>query len=367
MEVLDCVVIGAGVVGLAIAREMAMLGRDVIVLESENTIGTGISSRNSEVIHAGIYYPKNSLKAQLCVQGKALLYDYVVDRAVEYENCGKIIVATNKEQNEILREINQKAIDNNVCDLRFISSKEAQNLEPSLFCHSALLSPSTGIIDTHAFMLSLQGDIEDRGGICVLNSEVKSGEIIDSGIMLLVECDNNVIEIKAKTVINSAGLGAIPIAKRFRNFPTLCIPDSYYAKGNYFGCTQRNPFSHLIYPVPEKDGLGIHLTFDLAMKAKFGPDVEWIDSLDFTVDPARSVDFYKAIRTYWPDLKDYSLYPDYAGIRPKINGPQALSKDFIIQGTNIHGIENLVHLFGIESPGLTSSLGIANYVAKLLS
>ncbi len=367
IEHVDCIVIGAGVVGLAIAREMAIQGCEVIVLEAEQTIGAGISSRNSEVIHAGVYYPKNSLKAQLCVQGKLLLYQYAKDRGIHYNNCGKIIVATHMNENDTLKKINQQAINNNVQDLRFLSSEEAQNLEPSLSCTSALLSPSTGIIDTHAFMLSLQGDLEDHGGVCAFNTKVLSGEITDLGVTLDVQSGDDNVNIRAKTLINSGGLEAIPIARRLKNFPLKYIPDLYYAKGNYFGCTQTNPFSHLIYPVPEKNGLGIHLTFDLAMKARFGPDVEWVEALDYNVDPTRAVPFYKAIRSYWPDLKDNALYADYAGIRPKIHAPEALSKDFLVQGKDIHGIENVVNLFGIESPGLTSALSIAIYVAKLLS
>lgn len=362
----DYVVIGAGVVGLAIARALSISGREVIVLDSEKTFGTGISARNSEVIHAGIYYPQNSLKSKLCVEGSALLYNYAAEHNIEYKKCGKLIVATNEQQINTLQEIKQNAAANGVNDLKLLSQEEAIQIEPNLNCTSALLSPSTGIIDTHGFMLSLLGDLENNGSQCVFSSNVISGEIHDNHIELKVKSDNQVIILNAKKVINSAGLGAVTFVNSISNFPANKIPNSYYAKGNYFSLNAKNPFSHLIYPVPAKAGLGVHLTFDLAGKARFGPDVEWVENIDYQVDPARADSFYPAIRRYWPDLPNGSLSPDYSGIRPKLQGQGEVAHDFMIQGKSEHGVSGLINLFGIESPGLTSSLAIAQYIEKLL-
>ena len=367
-ESVDTVVIGAGVVGLAVARSLSLNGNKVIVLESEKAIGTGISSRNSEVIHAGIYYPKNTLKAKLCVKGKDMLYRYIEERQIPYQKCGKIIVATNKEQQAQLEEIKLKAENNRVYDLRLMAPADARSMEPELRCSSALFSPSTGIIDTHSLMLSLQGDLENHGGECVFLSSVLGAKIQEAGIELKVKSHDDIAILMAKKVINAAGLFAVPFANNIENFPSNLIPPLYYAKGNYFSLSGKNPFKHLIYPIPEKNGLGVHLTIDMSGRARFGPDVEWVDNLDYEVCTSRSSNFYPSIREYWPNLPEGSLVPDYAGIRPKIKSPEQadIETDFLIQGPNEHGVPGLVNLFGIESPGLTASLAIAEHVKNIL-
>ncbi|MGH1456340.1 MAG: NAD(P)/FAD-dependent oxidoreductase [Alphaproteobacteria bacterium] len=366
-ERVECVVIGAGVVGLAIAAAIARSGQDVIVLEAQDRIGAGVSSRNSEVIHAGIYYPKDTLKASLCVQGKNMLYQYIKDRNIGHKKCGKLIVATQEKQIEQLLQINEKAKANGVDDLTFISKEEAQDIESDLQCHAALHSPSTGIIDTHDFMISLQGDIENNAGSIVFLTLVIGGAINDDGIELKIRSQNDVMTLKAQTVINAAGLGATVIAQAITGFPKDKIPELKYAKGNYFSLIGKHNFKHLIYPVPEEAGLGVHLTLDLDGKARFGPDVEWVDKLDYKVNQTRAKNFSDAIRAYWPDIKDSALVPDYSGIRPKIYWGDKPHTDFIIQGKDEHGIGGLINLFGIESPGLTSSLAIAKYVMKQIS
>ncbi|QNP48872.1 NAD(P)/FAD-dependent oxidoreductase [Diaphorobacter aerolatus] len=363
-ESVDCVVIGAGVVGLAVARALAVRGREVLVLEAANAIGTETSSRNSEVIHAGIYYPQGSLKARLCVQGKELLYDFCEQRGIAHRRCGKLIVATSEEQRARLDSIAQHAAANGVNDLRLLTRDEARALEPALECVAALLSPSTGIVDSHALMLSLLGDVENHGGALALQSVVARAECLPEGI-LVHAADGT--ELLAKVVVNAGGLHAPDLARRFAGLAAEHVPRAYYAKGNYFTLGSRAPFTHLIYPVPEAAGLGVHLTLDLGGQAKFGPDVEWVDGPDqLVVDPARCAGFYGEVRKYWPGLPDDSLSAGYAGIRPKINGPHEPSADFVIQGSAVHGIAGLVNLFGIESPGLTSSLAIGEHVAQLL-
>ena len=365
MEDFDCAVIGAGVVGLAVARELALLGRDVIVLESEGAIGTGTSSRNSEVIHAGIYYARNSLKARLCVAGKSLLYAYAAERNIPHRRCGKLIVATSSSQVDDLAGIIAKGHANGVDDLLMLTRDEARQLEPDLECLAAVRSPSTGIVDSHAYMLSLQGDLENAGGVVALKSGVSSARCEPEGIVLVMDDGT---ELCCKTVINSAGLTAPGLANRFEGLSPAAIPQASYAKGNYFTLAGRVPFTHLIYPVPEAAGLGVHLTLDLGGQAKFGPDVQWVDSPDdLVVDPSRGDAFYAEVRRYWPALKDGSLIPGYAGIRPKISGRGDPAADFRIDGPETHGVSGLVNLFGIESPGLTSSLAIARHVAELLS
>lgn len=365
-ETLECVVIGAGVVGLAVASALAKSGKDVLVLESEDRIGTGISSRNSEVIHAGIYYPKNSLKAKLCVHGKHLLYQYVSERGIDHIKCGKLIVATRDDHQSILKDIQQKATENGVNDLQFLSRDEVKELEPDLTCQFALLSPSTGIIDTHDVMTSLQGDLENYGGSCVFLTSVSGGKVHEDGTALNVKCQGEEMRMKARIVINATGLDAVNIARNIKSFPVGYVPQLRYAKGNYFSLSARHSFKHLIYPVPEHAGLGIHLTLDLQGKARFGPDVEWVDQPDYRVEPKRSEEFYDKIRQYWPDLPDNSLTPDYAGIRPKIYINNKPYTDFIIQGPKDHGIPGFVNLFGVESPGLTSSLAIAEHVLNMI-
>lgn len=364
MEAVDAVVVGAGVVGLAVARELALQGQEVLLLESAQGIGTGTSSRNSEVIHAGIYYPQGSLKAELCVRGRALLYAYCDARGVGYRRCGKLIVATAAEQVGQLEKIRQMAAANGVTDLQLLSAEQALVLEPALSCVGALHSPSTGIVDSHALMLALQGDMENAGGALALDSALESVVCTPDGIELTA-ADGT--QLRTRTLVNSAGLYAPDLARRFKGFPEQFVPRAYYAKGNYFTLASRSPFSHLIYPVPEGAGLGVHLTLDLGGQAKFGPDVQWVDSPDdLVVDPARGNSFYAEVRKYWPALQDGALSPGYAGIRPKLKPAQDGSSDFVIQGPAVHGVKGLVHLFGIESPGLTSSLAIAQQVMQLL-
>src|SRR5437868_14063632 len=364
MENVDCIVIGAGVVGLAVARAMAQRGREVIILEAENAFGTITSARNSEVIHAGIYYPAGSLKAQLCVQGKALLYDYCASHHVTHQRCGKLIVANSEAQLATLEGIRAKAQANGVGDLRLLSRAEAQALEPNLQCHAALLSPSTGIIDSHGLMLALLGDAEQAGAMLAVQSPVLSGAVTHAGIRLEVGGDTGTT-LRAKTVINSAGLTAPDLARRIEGMPAAHIPPQYFAKGCYFTLAGRAPFSRLIYPVPEAAGLGVHLTIDLGGQARFGPNVRWIDEIEYGVDPADADSFYGEVRNYWPGLANGALQPGYAGIRPKISGPGEPAADFRIDGPATHGVPGLVNLFGIESPGLTASLAIAEAVAAV--
>jgi L-2-hydroxyglutarate oxidase LhgO len=367
MEKIDCIVIGAGVIGLAVARRLAADGRDVLILESESAFGTGISARNSEVIHAGIYYAAGSLKARLCVAGRGMLYAYCEERGISHRRCGKLIVATREQQRAQLDRIAAGARANGVDDLRFLSRTEARALEPALECTAALLSPSTGIIDSHALMLSLLGDAERNGAVLALNSPVAGGEIVDGGIVLNVKVGASETAILARTVVNCAGLGAQGIARHLRGLPPQSVPPLHYAKGNYYALAGRAPFSRLIYPVPEAAGLGVHLTLDLGGQARFGPDVEWIDTIDYTVAPERAEAFYGEVRSYWPQLPDGALVPAYAGIRPKPHAPGEPACDFLVSGPAEHGVPGLVCLYGIESPGLTSCLALADHVASKLA
>lgn len=360
-ESIECVVIGAGVIGLAVAREMAAAGLETVVLEKEDRIGTSTSSRNSEVIHAGIYYARGSLKAQTCVDGKALLYDYCRERGVGHSNCGKLVVATDKNEIPALHRIVAMARANGVEDLVFLDRARALALEPELGCEAAVLSPSTGIIDSHELMLSLQGDLENCGGAVAVASPVSGGAVTDNGVLLRVAGDSE-FELLAQRVVNCAGLHAARVAKSIDGMPAERVPTIYLAKGCYFSCSQRAPFSHLVYPVPHRYALGVHLTLDLGGRARFGPDMEWVESIDYDVDPQRAESFYGAIRRYWPGLADGSLSPDYSGIRPKLQGPDDEPRDFWIQGSDEHGVPGLVNLFGMESPGLTACLAIGAYV-----
>jgi L-2-hydroxyglutarate oxidase LhgO len=362
MDHIDCIVVGAGVVGLAVARALAQRGLEVIVLEADRSIGNGTSSRNSEVIHAGIYYPRGSLRAQWCVRGKELLYAYCAERGIGYRRCGKLIVATSTDQEPTLGQLRAAGRANGVDDLEPLTARQAIALEPQLTCTTALLSPSTGIVDSHALMLSLQGDLEAAGGAVVFGSPVVGGACTPSGIELDVG-GAEPMRIRASRVVNSAGLHAQDVALSLRGMPPAHVPKRHLAKGNYYQLTRRAPFSHLVYPVPEPGGLGVHLTLDLAGEARFGPDVEWIDAIDYGVDPARSASFYASIRRYWPALPDGALQPAYCGIRPKLSGPGEAARDFVLQGEEVHDVPGLVNLFGIESPGLTSCLAIGEAVA----
>jgi L-2-hydroxyglutarate oxidase LhgO len=364
MEKVECVIIGAGVIGLAVARRLAGSGREVIVLEAAEGIGTVTSSRNSEVIHAGIYYRAGSLMARMCVAGKQALYRYCRDQGIPHRNCGKLIVATTASESERLQSIRAHAEANGVADLQTLTGEAARALEPALRCEAALLSPSTGIIDSHAYMLALRGNAEDAGAAFafhtpLLGARAREGRIeIDAG-------GQTPMSLECRLLVNAAGLGATSVARSIDGMPVEKIPPAYLAKGNYFSCAARAPFSHLIYPVPEPGGLGVHLTLDMAGQARFGPDVEWVDHIDYAVDPARAERFYPAIRRYWPTLPDGALMPSYSGMRPKIVPPAVAVQDFLIQGPKDHGIEGLINLFGIESPGLTSSLAIADHVGEL--
>jgi len=359
MDQIECVVIGAGVIGLAVARRLAQAGHEVLLLETESAFGTMTSSRNSEVIHAGIYYPKDSLKARLCVRGRALLYAYCDARGVEHRRCGKLIVAATPGQRSDLERIAGAARANGVDDLRMLEASEALALEPALSCASALLSPSTGIIDSHGYMLSLLGEAEDAGAMLVERSAVRRMHVESDGIVV-VAGDAGESLIKARCVVNAAGIDAPRVAASVQGIAAQAVPKAYYAKGSYFTLGARNPFSRLIYPVPEPGGLGVHLTIDLAGQARFGPDVEWLDTPDYQVDPARADRFYERIRAYWPGLPDGALAPGYAGVRPKISGPGEPAADFRIDGPEQHQVPGLINLLGIESPGLTASLAIAD-------
>lgn len=366
MEQVECVVVGAGVVGIAVARALAQAGREVLVLEAAEGIGTGTSSRNSEVIHAGIYYAANSLMARLCVRGKLLLYDFCRDYGVPFVNCGKLIVATTAAEAEQLDLIRARAAANGVRDLRKLAAAEALALEPALRCTAALLSPSTGVVDSHAFMLAMQGHAEAAGAFFAFYSPVEAGGVTPDGFLLRVG-GAEPMELSCRLLVNSAGLSAPLVARALAGVPPDAIPTPYYAKGNYFTLAGRSPFSRLIYPVPVAGGLGVHLTIDLGGQARFGPDVEWVDTLDYAVDPRRADVFYDAVRKYWPALPDGALQPGYAGIRPKIVPPSVAKQDFVIQGAAAHGVPGLVNLFGIESPGLTAALAIGEEVAGGLS
>ena len=368
MDQVDAVVIGAGVVGLAVARALALAGHETLVLESESRIGSGISSRNSEVIHAGIYYPVGSLKAKFCVEGKNLLYAYCDAAGVPYRRCGKLLVATSPDQVPQIEATQKRAAANGVEDLVLLDRIRALELEPALHCEAALLSPSTGIIDSHALMTSYQGDLERAGGSVVVQTRVLQVQLGSGSRPLHVLTTADGTRLGTPLLFNAAGLMAPALARSFTGFDPINVPQAYFAKGNYFTLGARAPFNHLIYPLPQSAGLGVHLTLDLAGQAKFGPDVQWVqDPEDFAVDPQRAASFYAEVRKYWPGLPDGALQPAYAGIRPKINAPTEVAADFCIQGPECHGVGGLVNLFGIESPGLTSSLAIGVHVAELVA
>ena len=366
----DAVVIGAGVVGLACARALALRGHDVLVIEALDAFGTVTSSRNSEVIHAGLHYPPGSSKARLCVAGKHLLYEYCAARGIAHRRCEKLIVATSGDQVAQLDAIRAAGSANGVRDLALLTAAQATALEPALRCVAALRSPSTGIVDSHAFMLSLLADLESHGGNAIFRSPLQSAAATSEGIELRVG-GQDPVTVLARLVVNAAGLNASDVARRIDGLRPDTIPETRYCKGNYFGLEGRAPFSRLVYPVPEAAGLGVHLTLDLAGQARFGPDTEWLsaagpESIDYAVDPARGDAFDAEIRRYWPGLRDGSLAPAYSGVRPKIFFAGRAVADFVVSGPSTHGIPGLVNLFGIESPGLTASLAIADAVARAL-
>ena len=365
MDEVEAVVIGAGVIGLAVARALALAGHEVVVLERAYTIGFETSSRNSEVIHGGLYYPKGSLKATSCVAGRERLYEYCRDHGVPHARLGKLIVATEEAEIPGVEKIEAAARANGVDNLEWLSASEARRLEPELNCVAALLSPSTGIIDSHALMLAYQGEAEEAGAFVAFRSPVSGGRVRGDGFELDVGGDEPTT-IRCRMLVNAAGLYSPALARAIDGVPLDSIPPAYFCRGVYFTLTGRTPFRRLIYPVPVPGGLGVHITLDLAGQARFGPDVEWIPQVDYAVDPRRGDAFYAAVRRYWPGLRDGALQPGYAGIRPKISGPNEAAADFLVQGPEAHGIAGLVNLYGIESPGLTSSLPLADEALRKL-
>ncbi len=380
MDSADVVVIGAGVVGLAVARALALQGREVIVIEKELAVGQGVSSRNSEVVHAGLQYAPGSLKAQLSVRGKQMLYAYCPERGVNISQCGKLVVATDPSQHDALRQMQAKAAANGV-PTQWLSAAQAMALEPNLYCTAALHSPTTGIVDSHGLMLALQGDLENAGGVVALGTQVLLVQLQTRNyqkntdqvhvITAQAATESVATTLQANIVINAASLHACALARRFEGLSAQHVPQEYFAKGSYYSLAGKSPFSQLIYPAPQDAWLGVHVTLDLGGQSKFGPDLEWLDvhhadDIDYAVDPARAEQFYAAVRKYWPALPDGALQPSYSGVRPKIYGSGMRAPDFRIDGPAVHGVPGLVNLFGIESPGLTSSMAIGEYVAHML-
>jgi L-2-hydroxyglutarate oxidase LhgO len=361
----ECVVIGGGIIGLAVARALALAGREVMLLEKERWIGQDTSSRNSEVIHAGLYYPEGSLKARFCVEGRHKLYAYCAARDVPHKRIGKLVVGVSEDEIATLKRVIKHAEAAGVTDLEWLDGKDARAMEPALDCVAAFHSPSTGIIDSHALMQAYQTDAENAGASVVLRAPLIAGLVTRDGFTLEIGGSEQ-MALDCKLLVNSAGLYAPSLARRIAGIPAATIPHDYYCRGVYFTLAGRAPFKRLVYPVPEHAGLGVHLTLDMGGAARFGPDTEWIDGIDYTVDARRGDKFYAAIRTYWPGIADGALQPGYAGIRPKISGPKEPAADFMIAGPARHGVPNLVNLFGIESPGLTASLAIADHVVSLL-
>ncbi len=365
MDEVEAVVIGAGVIGLAAARALALAGHEVVVLERAYTIGFETSSRNSEVIHGGLYYPAGSLKAVACVAGRERLYAYCAEHGIPHARLGKLIVATEEAEIPGVEKIEAASLANGVTNLEWLTASEARRLEPELNCVAALLSPSTGIIDSHALMLAYQGEAEEAGAFVAFRSPVLGGRVRTDGFELDVGGDEPTT-IRCRILVNAAGLHAPSAARAIDGVPLETIPPAYFCRGVYFTLSGKTPFRRLIYPVPVPGGLGVHITLDLAGQARFGPDVEWIPDVDYAVDPRRGDAFYAAVRRYWPGLRDGALQPGYAGIRPKISGPNEAAADFVVQGPEAHGVPGLVNLYGIESPGLTASLPLADEVLRRL-
>jgi L-2-hydroxyglutarate oxidase LhgO len=367
MDETDCIVVGAGAVGLAVARRLAMAGREVVVLEAAGAIGQGVSSRSSEVVHAGLYYPTGSLKARLCVEGRRDLYAFCAAHGVAVQRLGKFVVA-GADQADALEALHAQALANGVDDVALWSARDLHEQEPQVIADLALWSPSTGVFDTHGYMLALAGELEDHGGVIALNTPFDGAAPAGAGFEVRTG-GAAPMRLACRLLVNAAGLGAVPVAHAIEGLSPVHIPAAHFAQGAYFTAVGvRVPFRHLIYPTPEPGGLGVHVTLDLAGQARFGPDVRWLDAPDYDLaDPARAEPFYGAIRRYWPELPDGCLVPAYAGVRPKISGPGEPAADFLIQGPRTTGIDGLVSLFGIESPGLTASLAIAGHVMDLLA
>jgi L-2-hydroxyglutarate oxidase LhgO len=372
MDHVDCVVIGAGVVGLAVARALAQAGREVLIVEAETAIGTGVSSRNSEVIHAGLYYEPGSLKSRLCVRGNRLMYLYCAERHVPHQRCGKLVLAPDAAAAGKLAAFAERARAQGVDDLRQLDAAEVHEIEPALRCHSALLSPSSGIVDTHGLMTALLADAEAAGALLAVASPLLAARAVADGWQIRCGSTDEQIDLQARWLVNCAGLQAQAVAARMQGVDLAAIPQRHLARGHYFSLARRAPFQRLIYPMPVDGGLGVHLTLDLGGQARFGPDVQWLadpgesEPLDYRVDPRRGDVFYEAVRSYWPGLQDDALIPAYSGIRPKLSGPGEPPRDFVIAGPNQHGCAGVVQLFGIESPGLTASLAIAELVADIV-
>ncbi|MBK6853030.1 MAG: NAD(P)/FAD-dependent oxidoreductase [Burkholderiales bacterium] len=372
MDQVDCVVIGAGVVGLAVARALAQGGHEVVIVEAEAAVGTGVSSRNSEVIHAGLYYEPGSLKSRLCVWGNRLMYRYCAERHVPHQRCGKLVLAPDAVAAGKLAAFAERARAQGVGDLRQLSAAEVHEMEPALRCHSALLSPSSGIVDSHGLMTALLADAEAAGALLAVASPLLAASKVAGGWQIRCGSADDQIELQARWLVNCAGLQAQAVATHMSGFDTAAIPQRHLARGHYFSLAGRAPFKRLIYPMPVDGGLGVHLTLDLGGQARFGPDVQWLNDqgadepLDYRVDPRRGDVFYEAVRSYWPGLPEGALIPAYSGIRPKLSGPGEAARDFVIAGPQQHGCDGVVQLFGIESPGLTASLAIAEVVATMV-
>lgn len=366
MDSVEVLVVGAGVVGLAIARALAQQGLETLVLERNSRPGQETTSRNSGVIHSGLYYPTGSLKARLCVRGRDLLYAFCAARGIAHQRCGKIIVAA-ESQAAALGALHERGIANGVTDLVALNAVQVRELEPEVSCAAGLLSPSTGIIDVHELLLAFIADLESHGGMLALQAAVERAEVREDGIVVAIRSGDSTSEMRCRWLVNCAGLSAVELLRRVDGYPAARLRVPHYAKGNYFACHGARPFRRLVYPMPNSAGLGIHATLDLDGTTRFGPDVEWVSQPDYHVDPLRAQSFYAAIREYWPAIPADSLQPAYAGVRPKLVGPGAAAGDFEIEGAAAHGVPGLVNLLGIESPGLTSSLAIAEVVAGMVS